>query len=140
MHLAESFTEAWNRHDVHALMALFQSEGTLTTPVFASPLSGAALRGYLEAQHNAYPDIKAEAAREKLFGTTTICGRFHVTGTWRHKVSCFSPVAGVRNYLRSTSKPWQSVVPVFSNECDAVSGRNETSPAFLDDSVNLPSA
>lgn len=94
MHLAESFTEAWDRHDVHALMALFQPEGTLTTPVFASPLSGAALRGYLEAQHKAYPDIRAEAAGEKLFGTTTICGRFHVTGTWTNPMTA-GPLAGM---------------------------------------------
>ena len=94
MHIAESFTEAWNKHDVEALIALFQPEGTLTNPVFNNPLSGAALRGYLEAQHKAYPDIKAEAVGEKLLGTNTIGGRFRVTGTWTNAMTA-GPLAGM---------------------------------------------
>jgi predicted ester cyclase len=99
MHLAESFTKSWNTHNVEGLIGLFQPEGTLTNPVFSSPLSGAALRSYLEAQHKAYPDIKAEVVGEKLFGTTTICGRFHVTGTWTNPMT-----AGPRAGMEPTGK------------------------------------
>ena len=94
MHLAESFTEAWNKHDVQALIDLFQPDGTLTSPVFASPLSGEALRGYLDAQHKAYPDIKAEAVGEKVVGSNTIGGRYRVTGTWTNPMTA-GPLAGM---------------------------------------------
>jgi hypothetical protein len=94
MHIAELFTDAWNKHDVEGLIALFQPQGTLKNPVFGSPLSGAALRSYLEAQHKAYPDIKAEAVGEKVLGTNTICGRFRVTGTWTNPMTA-GPLAGM---------------------------------------------
>jgi steroid delta-isomerase-like uncharacterized protein len=94
MQLAESFTEAWNRHDIQALIALFQPEGTLTNAVFDRPLSGEALRGYLEAQHKAYPDLKAEPVGEKVLGSNTIGGRYHVTGTWTNPMTA-GPLAGM---------------------------------------------
>jgi limonene-1,2-epoxide hydrolase len=40
--LVKAFTDAWNRHDVETLMAMFHPQGTLTTPAFPTPLSGMA--------------------------------------------------------------------------------------------------
>jgi steroid delta-isomerase-like uncharacterized protein len=94
MHLAESFTEAWNSHDIQALIALFQPEGTLINAAFDRPLSGEALQGYLKAQHKAYPDLKAVPVGEKVLGSNTIGGRYRVTGTWTNPMTV-GPLAGM---------------------------------------------
>jgi ketosteroid isomerase-like protein len=92
--LTQAFTDAWNRHDVETLMAMFHPEGTLTTPAFPTPLSGKALQGYLQAQLAAFPDIKAEPVGDKLLGMDTISGRYFITGTWT-KAMTAGPLAGM---------------------------------------------
>jgi predicted ester cyclase len=92
--LAKAFTDAWNRHDVGTLMAMFHPQGTLTTPAFPTPLSGKALQGYLQAQLAAFPDIKAEPIGDKLLGIDTISGRYMITGTWS-KAMTAGPLAGM---------------------------------------------
>lgn len=92
--LAESFAEAWNRHDVETLMSMFHPQGTLTTPAFAQPLSGMALQGYLQAQLAAFPDIKAQAIGDKLIGMGTVSGRYLITGTWTEPMTV-GPLAGI---------------------------------------------
>jgi steroid delta-isomerase-like uncharacterized protein len=92
--LAQSFADAWNRHDVDTLMALFHPQGMLTTPAFAQPLSGTALQGYLQAQLAAFPDIKAQAIGDKLVGMGTVSGRYLITGTWTGAMT-IGPLAGM---------------------------------------------
>lgn len=92
--LAASFTDTWNQHDVKTLMAMFHPQGTLTTPAFTHPLSGAALQTYLEAQLSAFPDIHAEAVGDKLVGVNTISGRHLITGTWTKPMSA-GPLTGM---------------------------------------------
>ena len=81
MLLAESFTKAWNKHDVQASVALFHPDSTLTNPVFANSFSGEVLRGCLEAQQTVFPGINAVVMDEKLAGSNTIGGRYRVSGT-----------------------------------------------------------
>lgn len=92
--LAESVADAWNRHNVKALMAMFHRQGILTTPAFAQPLSGMALQGYLQAQLAAFPDINAQPIGDKLIGMGTVSGRYLVTGTWTEPMTV-GPLAGM---------------------------------------------
>lgn len=92
--LVKTFLDAWNRHDIETLMAMFHQQGVLINPAFPSPLSGDAMRGYLEAQLSAFPDIKAETIGDTLVGSDTISGRHVITGTWI-KPMMAGPLAGM---------------------------------------------
>jgi ketosteroid isomerase-like protein len=92
--LANSFSDAWNRHDVEALAAMFHPQGTLTTPAFPTPLSGKPLQGYLQEQLADFPDIKAEPIGDKLLGMNIISGRYLITGTWT-KAMTAGPLASM---------------------------------------------
>jgi hypothetical protein len=55
-------------------------------------------------------------------------------------VECFRcRVFAARIYLRSTKICWQSAAPVFSAECDGITGTALAVPAFRDISDVLPS-
>ena len=92
--LAKCFVDAWNPHDIEALMTMFHPQGILTIPAIPNPLSGDAMRGYLEAQMPAFPDIKAEAIGETLVGSDTNSGRHLITGTWSKPMTT-GPLAGI---------------------------------------------
>ena len=92
--LANTLIDAWNRHDIDTLMAMFHQKGVLINPAFPGPLSGDAMRGYLEAQLSAFPDIKAEAIGDTLVGLNTVSGRHLITGTWRQPMTA-GPLTGM---------------------------------------------
>jgi hypothetical protein len=79
--LANSFTGAWNRHDVVALAAMFPPQGTLTTPAFPTPLQGSLCKATSRSS-SPIPDIKAEPIGDKLLGMNIVSGRYLITGTW----------------------------------------------------------
>lgn len=92
--LSNNFIDAWNSHDIETLMAMFHQQGILINPAFPGPLSGNAMRGFLEAQMSAFPDIKAEAIGDTLVGSSTVGGRHLITGTWTKPMTA-GPLAGM---------------------------------------------
>jgi hypothetical protein len=45
---AQRYFEAWNRHDVGAIVATFAETGTYADPVTPGPLTGAAIGAYAQ--------------------------------------------------------------------------------------------
>lgn len=97
---AIKFLDSWNNHDVNAMMDLFLPEGTFSTPAFAMPLSGDAMRAYIESLLSSMPDMKASVVSAGAFDTNMHAGRYVVTGTWT-KPATAGPLAG----MLPTGKP-----------------------------------
>jgi steroid delta-isomerase-like uncharacterized protein len=54
---AQRYFEAWNRHDVGAIVATFAETGTYADPVTPGPLTGAAIGAYAQGLWGAFPDL-----------------------------------------------------------------------------------
>jgi steroid delta-isomerase-like uncharacterized protein len=98
--VASKFLDAWNDHNVDAMMELFLPEGTFSTPAFPMPLSGDTMRAYIGSLLSSMPDMKATVVSAGAFDTNVHAGRYVVTGTWT-KPATVGPLAG----MPPTGKP-----------------------------------
>ena len=92
--IASKFLDSWNNHDVDAMMDLFLSDGTFSTPAFAVPLSGDTMRAYIGSLFSSMPDLKATVVLAGALNTDVHAGRYVVTGTWT-KPATVGPLAGM---------------------------------------------
>jgi steroid delta-isomerase-like uncharacterized protein len=52
--------DAWNRHDVDAIVALFEEGGTYSNPVAGEGLTGEAIARFAKGVFTAFPDVSFE--------------------------------------------------------------------------------
>jgi len=55
--IAQRYFNAWNQHDVAAIVATFAENGTYTDPTTPGPLSGPATGAYAQSIWDAFPDL-----------------------------------------------------------------------------------
>jgi uncharacterized protein (TIGR02246 family) len=53
-------TDAWNRHDADAVIALYAEEATYYTPRSDHPLKGKAIANFIKSVFTAFPDVRLE--------------------------------------------------------------------------------
>ena len=81
--LARRYFDAWNRRDAGAVLASLVPGGRYEDPVTPGPLSGEALRAYVEGLWAAFPDLSFEVGPVHRVGETEVHGRWTMIGTQR---------------------------------------------------------
>ena len=78
-------TDAWNRHDADALVALYAEEGTYHNPRLDHALTGQAIGDFAKSVWAAYPDMSLE-----------IISRGTLEGAWSPFSGCYTEPTPVR--------------------------------------------
>ena len=79
----DGYKQAWNRHDVNALMAYFGATGSLSSPgAGPDPLAGPALESWLRALFVGIPDFHVEVANLDIVSENKVVDEWVMTGTW----------------------------------------------------------
>ena len=81
MQIAQSYFEAWNRHDSTAIVALFTEDGTYRDPVVASGLTGSAIADYASGLFTAFPNLAFEVVSSTPMGDGTVAAQWLMRGT-----------------------------------------------------------
>jgi hypothetical protein len=58
--VVKRYAEAWNRHDVDAIVALFVEGGTYSNPDAGQGLTGQAIADFAKGVFAAFPDVSFE--------------------------------------------------------------------------------
>jgi predicted ester cyclase len=99
----DGYKEAWNRHDVNALMGYFGSTGSLSSPgAGPDPLSGPALESWLRALFVGIPDFHVEVTSLDLVGEHKVVDQWVISGTWTQPFPS-GPLKGAK----PTGKPFK---------------------------------
>ena len=90
----QASTDAWNRHDVAAVINTFGETGTYQSPQTNKPISGSSFRGLLQNIFTAIPDWHVEVVSTSVISETTLVEQWVATGTWT-KPFPSGPLAGM---------------------------------------------
>lgn len=77
---AKSHLDAWNRHDVDALLKQI-GDGSFDDPLTTVPLSGPALREHVAMLLQAFPDLRFELTAPVTVGANSVSAQFELCGT-----------------------------------------------------------
>lgn len=79
----DGYKEAWNSHDVKALVGYFGSTGSLSNPgAGPEPVSGQALAGWLGALFTAVPNFRIDVVDHDVLGKDKVVDQWVMSGTW----------------------------------------------------------
>jgi predicted ester cyclase len=79
----QAYKQAWNRHDVNALMGYFGSTGSLSSPgAGPDPVSGKALERWLGGLFTGIPDFRVEVVSLDVVGEHRVVDQWVISGTW----------------------------------------------------------
>jgi hypothetical protein len=99
----DGYKEAWNRHDVKALMGYFGPTGTLTTPgAGPDPVSGAALERWLREFFAGIPDFHVNVVSVDVVSEHRVVDQWVISGTWTQPFPS-GPLQGAK----PTGKPFK---------------------------------
>jgi steroid delta-isomerase-like uncharacterized protein len=75
--------DAWNRHDVDAIVGLYTEGAPYHTPRFEHPLKGKAIADFIKSVLTAYPDLQFEVNSRGDAGGSLVATQFmlHATQT-----------------------------------------------------------
>ena len=85
LEVSQRSTDAWNRHDADALVALYAEEGTYHNPRLDHALTGQAIGDFAKSVWAAYPDMSLE-----------IISRGTLEGAWSPFSGCYTEPTPVR--------------------------------------------
>ncbi|MGQ0657764.1 MAG: ester cyclase [Chromatiales bacterium] len=99
----KAYKEAWDRHDVGAIVAQYGQSGTLDTPATGGKVQGEALAQWLGALFTAIPDLHVDILSSNVSGDT-LREEWVIKGTWTQPFPG-GPLAGAKPSGRSFTVP-----------------------------------
>lgn len=81
LELANTYFEAWNRHDADAILAVFGGSGTYSDPTTNGPLAGQAIADYAKGLWKAFPDLSFEIRSAAQTADNKVVAEWTMTGT-----------------------------------------------------------
>jgi steroid delta-isomerase-like uncharacterized protein len=83
LEVSQRSTDAWNRHDADAIVALYAEGGTYSAPRAGQALTGQAIAKYVKALSTVYPDFSIEIISSGDTGGGLVATQwvFHATHT-----------------------------------------------------------
>jgi steroid delta-isomerase-like uncharacterized protein len=81
LEVSKRFTDAWNRHDADALVALFAEGGTYHNPRIDHALTGKAIADFAKSVWAAYPDMSLEIVSRGDTGGGLVATQWVLHGT-----------------------------------------------------------
>ena len=102
LEVSQRSTDAWNRHDADALVAVYAEGGTYHNPRLDHALTGQAIGDFAKSVWAAYPDMSLEIISRGDTGGGLVATQWvlHGTHTGRDRVA---PVRGIRRALRAAA-------------------------------------
>lgn len=77
----DAYFNAWNARDAAAILASLGEDGTYQDPTTEGPISGAALKGYIEALWAGFPDLAFEKKSRAETGGGRVAAEWIMRGT-----------------------------------------------------------
>lgn len=78
---ANEYFNAWNAKDAEAILASLSPNGTYADPITGGPISGNALKEYVQALWSAFPDLKFEIRSAAEIGDGKVAAEWIMRGT-----------------------------------------------------------
>ena len=85
------YFEAWDRHDVDAILDSLTPDGTYSDPVGGKDLSGQAYADYANSLFTAFPDLKLELISNTVASNHMVAAPWLLFGTHQGPVGDFRP-------------------------------------------------
>jgi len=99
----QEYVNAWNSHDVDAVVAFYGKQGTYTNPR-TGKISGEAFAQWVGGQFTAIPDLHVDVVSADPIDEDTLAGQWVITGAWE-KPFPSGPLAGKKPTGRSFRVP-----------------------------------
>lgn len=78
----QEYKNAWNSHDVNALVAFYAEDGTYTNPG-TGKISGEAFAQWVGGLFTAIPDFKVQVVSADPIDEDSLAEQWVITGTWK---------------------------------------------------------
>lgn len=85
------YFEAWDRHDVDAILDSLTPDGTYSDPVGGKDLTGQAYADYANSLFTAFPDLKLELISNTVASNRMVAAPWLLFGTHKGPVGDFRP-------------------------------------------------
>src|SRR5262245_42829300 len=114
--IAQRYFDAWNQHDVAAIVASFAETGTYSDPVTPVPLTGSAIGSYAQGLWGAFPDLSFDVVSitENASGL--------VSAEWLMKGANTGPFSGLPPTGASVVLPGADFIRVDGGKIRSVQG------------------
>jgi steroid delta-isomerase-like uncharacterized protein len=86
-----TYFDAWNRHDVSAILDSLTPDGTYSDPVGGENLSGQSYADYVNTLFTAFPDLKLELISNTVASDGTVAAPWILYGTHKGPVGDYTP-------------------------------------------------
>lgn len=116
MDAANAYFEAWNARDADAIIASLAEAGTYQDPITRGPLSGAALKEYVESLWAAFPDLNFEIKSAAEAGDGRIAAEWIMRGTNQ------GPFHGLPPTGKSIQTPGADFIETANGKVTSVTG------------------
>ena len=107
LEVSQRSTDAWNRHDADALVAVYAEGGTYHNPRMDHPLTGQAIADFAKSVWTAYPDASLEIISSGDTGGGLVATQWVLHGTHTGRFMDGTPPTG-----RTAAYPGASFVQV----------------------------
>lgn len=87
----KAYFDAWNSHDVNAILESLTPEGTYSDPVGGDNLSGQVYADYVNTLLTAFPDLKLELISNVAASNGMVSAPWLLLGTHKGPVGEYSP-------------------------------------------------
>ena len=122
LEVSQPSTDAWNKHDADALVAVYAEGGTYHNPRVDHPLTGQAIGDFAKSVWAAYPDMSLEIISRGDTGGGLVATQWVLHGTHTGPYMDGTPPTG-----RTVAYPLASFVQVeairFARNASTLSGR-----------------
>lgn len=86
----QAYFDAWNSHDVHAILDSLTPDGTYSDPVGGANLSGETYADYANTLFTAFPDLKLELINNTRASNNMVAAPWLLIGTHKGLVGDYS--------------------------------------------------
>ncbi len=87
----KTYFNAWNSHDVEAILDSLTPDGTYSDPVGGENLSGQSYADYINTLFTAFPDLKLELINNTVASNGMVAAPWILFGTHKGPVGDYSP-------------------------------------------------
>ena len=114
--IVKTYFDAWNAHDVQAVLETFTDDGTYSDPIGGQNLSGQAYAYYIESLLTAFPDLKLELIANAVASNGMLAAPWLLQGTHQ------GPVGEIKPTGHSITLPGCDFISVRNGKIQEVRG------------------
>jgi steroid delta-isomerase-like uncharacterized protein len=93
--IVKAYFDAWNAHDIEAILNTFTEKGTYSDPIGGKNLSGQLYADYIQSLFVAFPDLKLELISNIVATNGMVAAPWLLFGTHQGPVGDFKPTGNL---------------------------------------------